>query len=289
MYLPLISIIVPLYNKEQTISRCINSILTQDYENLEIIIIDDGSTDNGVEVVQSYKDSRVRYIYKENGGVSSARNLGLDRFKGEWAIFIDADDYFMPCALKTLLGLATRKKAKIATGNLFLENQGVRTPMCVSWRQRLVSNNFRALYFKTSVPSPGNVLFHKSVLEGCRFNEQLARYEDTAFILDILRHYKVAYTPEIIMVYALDYNFASRVYSCPERDFIMHMSFHNKPFWEKMVLASLLNEGLAIYGNIAMKEDYKLYAKYLYIDCKIRRFKKWLRFLYKTNLFHISN
>ena len=91
---PKISIIVPVYNAEQYLRRCIDSILNQSFTDFELILIDDGSKDKSSDICDEYaaKDSRVRIFHKENGGVSSARNVGLDNSCGEWVAFVDADD-----------------------------------------------------------------------------------------------------------------------------------------------------------------------------------------------------
>lgn len=91
---PQISVIVPVYNTEKYLHRCIDSILFQTYTDFELLLIDDGSTDSSGTICDEYaeKDSRVRVFHKANGGVSSARNLGLDNAQGEWITFVDADD-----------------------------------------------------------------------------------------------------------------------------------------------------------------------------------------------------
>lgn len=92
---PLISIIVPVYNAEKTLRQCVDSILSQDYRNFELLLIDDGSKDCSPAICDEYaaNDFRVKVFHKPNGGVSSARNLGIDNAQGEWVTFIDADDY----------------------------------------------------------------------------------------------------------------------------------------------------------------------------------------------------
>ena len=91
----MISVIVPVYNVEKYLHRCIDSILAQTYSDFELLLIDDGSKDSSGEICDEYaaKDFRVRVFHKENGGVSSARNIGLENAKGEWVTFCDADDY----------------------------------------------------------------------------------------------------------------------------------------------------------------------------------------------------
>ena len=92
---PKISVIVPVYNEEKYLRRCIDSILAQTFTDFELLLIDDGSKDKSGEICDEYaeKDLRVRAFHKLNGGVSSARNIGLDKARGEWICFVDSDDY----------------------------------------------------------------------------------------------------------------------------------------------------------------------------------------------------
>ena len=102
--LPKISIIVPTYNREQTITECINSILQSEFHDFEIIIIDDGSTDETSQICKRMadSDSRIRYVYQHNGGVSAARNHGLKLCQGEWVTFVDSDDRITPFHLSVV-------------------------------------------------------------------------------------------------------------------------------------------------------------------------------------------
>ena len=97
----MISIIVPVYNTEKYLDQCIQSILSQTYTDFELLLIDDGSTDSSGVICDRYaeQDSRVRVFHKPNGGVSSARNIGLDNTKGEWITFLDSDDWIAPSML----------------------------------------------------------------------------------------------------------------------------------------------------------------------------------------------
>ena len=92
---PKISVIIPVYNAGKTLHRCVDSILVQTFSDFEVLLIDDGCKDNSGNICDEYakKDSRVKVVHKDNGGVSSARNVGLNKAKGEWITFIDADDY----------------------------------------------------------------------------------------------------------------------------------------------------------------------------------------------------
>lgn len=104
----LVSVIVPVYNVEQYLEKCVDSILQQTYRNLEIILVDDGSPDASASMCDDYasKDSRVRVIHKENGGLSDARNAALDVMTGDYVCFIDSDDWIVPDMVEYLLRAA---------------------------------------------------------------------------------------------------------------------------------------------------------------------------------------
>lgn len=101
---PLISVIVPIYNVENYLPRCVDSIINQEYKNLEIILVDDGSPDNSSQICEEYakKDNRVKVIHKENGGLSDARNAGMKIATGEYVSFIDSDDWVDAQFISTL-------------------------------------------------------------------------------------------------------------------------------------------------------------------------------------------
>ena len=103
--MPLISVIVPIYNVEKYLDRCVDSIINQTYKNLEIILVDDGSPDNCPQMCDDYakKDSRIKVVHKENGGLSDARNVGMEVATGEYVSFIDSDDYISLDCYETVL------------------------------------------------------------------------------------------------------------------------------------------------------------------------------------------
>ena len=112
----LISVVVPAYNIEKYIERCIKSILSQTYSNLEIIIVDDGSTDNTASIIDQYalKDTRIIPIHKKNGGVSSARTEGINRASGDWIGFVDGDDVIEENMYEVLINNAKKYDADIS-------------------------------------------------------------------------------------------------------------------------------------------------------------------------------
>lgn len=110
-----ISIIVPVYNAEKYIERCVNSLLSQSFDDFELILVDDGSTDNSAEIINNLADkhSFIRVFNKENGGAASARNLGIDNARGEYIAFIDADDAVEPTYFEELYNAATESGAEL--------------------------------------------------------------------------------------------------------------------------------------------------------------------------------
>lgn len=117
---PKISVIVPVYKVEDYLEECVTSIRNQTYENTEIILVDDGSPDRSGEMCDQLatQDSRIKVVHKENGGLSSARNAGLDVATGEYVSFVDSDDWIAPDMYQRLLGLMEQHNAQIAAGGL---------------------------------------------------------------------------------------------------------------------------------------------------------------------------
>ncbi len=130
----LISIIVPVYNVEKYIHQCVDSIINQTYTNLEIILVDDGSPDNCGKICDEYaaKDSRIKVIHKPNGGLSDARNCGIEAADGEWLMFIDSDDWIEPDMAQKLLDAVTKEKADMAVCSVTLFNE----------KERLTPDNY---------------------------------------------------------------------------------------------------------------------------------------------------
>ena len=113
---PLISVVVPVYNVEKYLPKCLDSLLAQSWQELEIIVVDDGSPDNSWDIMQEYarRDSRVRPIRQKNGGLSAARNAGVEAARGEWIGFLDSDDYVAPEMYERLYRAAAEQGAQMA-------------------------------------------------------------------------------------------------------------------------------------------------------------------------------
>ncbi len=193
----LISIIVPIYNVEKYLNKCIESIVNQTYENIEIILIDDGSNDNSGIICDEYakKDNRIIVVHKENGGVSSARNKGLKIAKGEWISFVDADDWIEQIFCQTLLNKVTQEQADIALCgyNRITDNRIEK----INANNQEVFLNSNEYLVKSLNPQTGFGFCHmrlikKEVLKSISFNERIEVGEDALFNIQLSTYIKKA-------------------------------------------------------------------------------------------------
>ena len=207
---PLISVIVPVYKTQAYLDRCVGSIRNQTYGNLEIILVDDGSPDRSAEVCEAFarEDSRIRVIHKENGGLSSARNAGLDVMTGEYVAFVDSDDDIAPDMLRTLYDLCIAHDAQIACGGIERVNdQGHVNYFNANVEDFLSLSRGEALrellenYRITN--SACDKLFHRAVFEDLRMTEGIL-YEDFDIMYRCLnRADRVVYTGRPLYHYYL--------------------------------------------------------------------------------------
>ena len=189
-----ISVIVPIYNVENYLNRCIDSIINQTYKKLEIILVDDGSPDNCGKICDEYakKDSRIKVIHKENGGVSSARNAGLNIATGDYIGFVDGDDWIELDMYEYLLGLSIKYKADISRCS-FVYNDNIGN---ISKENIKIIKNEDALINCINGNFEEGVVWNKLYR---RFIFQNIRFEPNIIFEDVLINYYV-YKLNISMV-----------------------------------------------------------------------------------------
>lgn len=178
-----VSIIVPVYNAEDTIVNCVNSIRNQTYKNIEIICVNDGAKDRSLKILQtlSEKDERIVVIDKQNGGVSSARNAGLRSATGEYVQFVDSDDAIKTNMVEILVDSLENSGAQWAIcGYEFSDGQGLRVPENVCYTVEKFLENFCSFYAEGFFCSPWNKLFVKQFIKHT-FNEDMNLGEDAVF------------------------------------------------------------------------------------------------------------
>lgn len=195
----LVTVIIPVYNAEEYLDRCIKSVINQSYKNIEIILVDDGSTDNSGSICDKYKDvdKRIKTIHKENAGVSEARNSGLEMASGYYINFVDADDYIDKDMIRKLVTAIENTKSEIAICNYYynkstnLEN----TMSVTNIMEKILSKKyFRGYVF--------NKLYKKELINKIRFHSDIYIAEDLLFNCEyLLKCKKCSYLNEKLYYY----------------------------------------------------------------------------------------
>lgn len=186
---PLVSVIVPVYNVAPYLEQCLDSIVNQTYRNLEIILVDDGSTDESGAICDHYaeQDGRIQVVHKENGGLSSARNVGLDKMTGEWVLFVDSDDWIELNTLALLFEQKDERAEIVEFGTRQIFANGSSLVVCcgemLSGKQALMkccsSDELRTAVW--------NKLYRTKIVDCYRFIEGRC-YEDSPFVVEVLSH-----------------------------------------------------------------------------------------------------
>lgn len=208
--IPKISVIVPIYKVEQYLVQCIESILSQTYHEMEVILVDDGSPDNCPQICDDYaiKDNRVIVIHQENGGLSDARNAGLNIARGEYISFVDSDDWLMPKMYETLVGLIEESSADIAVCNYYSFDGNLSTTSN-STNEIITLKRTEEFFHHIIEPNPvlkfevWNKLFRRNVIGDIRFKKG-QRYEDIYFDRMVFGKVQcVVYVDQPLYVYRL--------------------------------------------------------------------------------------
>lgn len=232
----MISVVIPLFNKEPIIERTVNSVLSQSFKDFELIIVDDGSTDNSEDEVKRIQDNRIKIIEQKNGGPGKARNTGVRYAKGEWILFLDADDELAEGALEHLMNKTRlHPEANIIDGS-FCVRSAVSEKRTLYEENTLIKNNYKAFFFRETLPSTGHTLFKADLIKRYPYNPNIRRYEDVEMIMRILSDAKIVTTSKVIFYVNTDYSSASTARKTIKEDFLGYLDFKGKAFWERMCL-----------------------------------------------------
>lgn len=205
----LVSIIIPMYNSEKYISKCINAILNQSFNNFEVIIIDDGSNDNSKKIVEFTikDDNRFKMIYQKNLGVSEARNVGIHNAKGKYIIFIDSDDWIEKNYIEKLVNNIEEKNADFAWCDWMVHEHKKKYRNCISSNLNKESKvNDLIIHFinSRSGGAPWGKIYLKEIInnKNIKFKSNIPYAEDYLFNLEFLAHaQKVVYINEALINY----------------------------------------------------------------------------------------
>ena len=257
----MISIIIPLYNKEKFVERTIKSLLSQTCDKFEALFVDDGSIDNSAQIVENTHDDRIKLIRKLNGGPSSARNLGVKKASFDWILYLDADDCLLPNTIELFIKYIQKlKNYDCIFGNFFYERNGVKK-LYSNYREGEIKDNFKSFVLGKCMPRTGVAVFRKGLLVQYPFREDIRRYED---LEQLFRLFKVAHfyrIKEPMFIYNSDGSEAKFKRKNIFEDYLGYIKIGKAISWENIALYKLYLLARDLYPNECVKL-YPRYSKY---------------------------
>lgn len=282
--MPIVSVIIPIYNVEKYLRECIESVLVQTYTDFELILVDDGSPDNCGKICDEYaaKDNRIRVIHKENGGVSSARNCGIDNAKGSQIMFVDGDDTVEPDYIQNLLIIGDEDM--VQGGCKVLENDFLKPLMT---HDEIISD-FGRYWNESGTFSVCWQCFKKSFLdkERLRFEEDIDFAEDERFIILCLQKVNILRRTE-----TYNYCYNTDIESSATKKLRLNRMDIEKDFCQRMEVVIIQYEQIMrlryLRWHYAFNHYYRFYAMPEYRERK-RDIKKVIVQTYNNSFFRQS-
>jgi len=251
-----VSIVLPVYNVEKYLDRCINSIINQSYKNLELIIVNDGSTDASKYICDYYKnkDTRIKVIDQDNSGVSAARNSGIELASGEYIQFVDADDYLEKQMTEKLISSIKMDTQLVICGykTISRDSNGIRYKKNTVYDNKTYSRDefiseLGNLFYKKLLNTTWNKLYENEIIKRYNicFPENVNMGEDLLFNLDYLNHCKKINLINESLYNYIDYNYNS-----------ITSKYINNFFENQQMLFKAVREFLLINGKYELNKDY---------------------------------
>lgn len=272
---PLVSIIIPTYNYASFLPKAINSCLNQTYQNLEIIVVDDGSTDHTREVVRGFKD-KIIYIYQDNQGVSAARNAGLELATGDFITFLDADDYLTEDSIEVRLGVFLRHDdigfvmgetySKYVSNNTLSYKRNI--------KEMIFSDKFyEDLLLKRIIFGPS--LIRSSLAKKFRFPIHITNGEDVAYSTKILFSAKGCYLPKPVAVIGRDTGRQHRdIEKILKQGIDLISAIFDDPFYrgalDYLRKDFTSNHYLSLFRSLYLSGNFKLARKYYLLGISVK-------------------
>lgn len=291
----LISVIIPVYNVEKYLIRCVDSVINQTYKNLEIILVNDGSTDSsGILCDDLAKgDARIKVIHKENGGVSTAKNDGFLKSRGNYIIFIDSDDYIEEIMIAELYTQLIREDADVSSCGIMNEYTNSKIPQCKNTEYYAVYNKEKFIKeYLIGERVPGslcNKLLSRRVVENIVF--PVGRiYEDAYYHLDLVESAKkyVISTKPYYHYYHRDKSLTSEKYSKRDLDCIdVYKRFYeyvskNFLILEKEAFFRLSHSYFVVFDKMLLEDDYSKLEEY---DNVVKFLRRNAVKIFRNNIF----
>jgi len=258
---PLVSIIIPSYNHAEYLPKAFNSIKNQTYSNIEIILMDDGSTDHTKEVISQYDD--IQYIYQENAGLSAARNNAILHTNGEYILFLDADDWLYPEALNSHISYFLQDPDLYFVSGSHMKVFVEENKFFQNGAYDISENNFVSILQHHYISHPAAVLFHRKTFDLYRFDDNFKSCQDYDIYLTIARNHKVLHHSNLVSAYRQHSSNMSSNHANMLKEILLVLEKH-RPFLKSEEEYQGYEKG--------KKKFVDFYTKALYYE-KIRRYK----------------
>ena len=259
---PLISVVIPLYNKEKTIVSTLQSVLQQKGCEYEVVVVDDGSTDKSMDQVSSIQDDRVRFFSKPNGGPGSARNEGAKMAEGEWIVFLDADDELLPDALAVFTqAIFSYENVDIFDANKYII-MGNQNTLAYHPLEGYVKNPLKACFFSKILPGNGCSAFRRSFFLEHPYDERIRRFEDAELLVRQLSCARVFSLQAPTLLFNRNFAEASHPRKDVMEDYFAYLDFSKGGFWRKMCVYRTFLEERVLYPEYGHQNYSKMYKRY---------------------------
>lgn len=286
----MISVIIPVYNVEQYLNSCINSVISQSYTDFEIILVDDGSTDSSGKMCDEWskKDSRIKVFHKPNGGLSSARNYGIERASGEYISFLDSDDFISETFFSELISLfSNNPQIDVSACGIktFIDGKNEYKDFMPCESGLFSNDNFVSGILAHRISNAvWNKIYKRSIIDSLRFKDGIIN-EDFPFVVELFSKVKhIASTNRCTYYYRLRPGSITRQLHPRCCDFVENaywaqnfIPVHYNHVNDKLIDSYIFQEMIGVVGNI---------AKYNYPENTIEAYNKYRKIL-KRNFFKI--
>lgn len=303
----LISVIVPVYNGEKVIEKCIDSLLKQTYQEMEIILVNDGSIDNTDSICSSYsrKNDCIKYFFQKNQGPGAARNRGLKEAKGEYLAFVDADDCISPYYLEILYDNIVKYDADISTCSYrkIYENEKSSEMGMDKKANRILSQEeaLKSLFYRKEMMGyPFLKLFRRTILEKTEFPENIKLGEDFIFVYKIFsKCNKIVYSPNSLYFYYQNSSSITKNLSPKTMqdswEKLKDIFQNSEAFLKKAIISKLFITGIDFYVQLSGKEQkgnfgrellqfIKKYSRIVFSDKECKKGDRLIGFLGVVNI-----
>lgn len=270
------SIIIPLFNKEHTIADAIHSVVLQTRRDFEIIVVNDGSSDNSLSAAKSVEDSRISIFTTANNGPGSARNFGIRKAQGTWIVFLDADDKLLPEALDSFASaISEDPSCDIVYGTTVFNRKETISLFPKQSRRGKVRNPYKEAFFRKISIAAGSACIKREALLKDPFNEVYRRTEDVDLHRRLWKRCRCFRIVEPTIWVNSEFAESSKPRTDPTEDYICHISLEHARFWERMYLYELYLGAKNTYGLTGSELSHNYDRRYLLLLLNRLLLKKW--------------